>query len=79
MQENEDILLTFDNSVREKVTASLGFNQNDKGELIGADKKVITNQDLEPIKLDEFGGVLKGSKIAIKKKDTELVKYFVSR
>ena len=72
-------ILIFDESSKERVIKSLGFNKNKESQLIDKENKVLINQDFEPIKLEEFGGILKGSKIPIKKDKTELVKYFINK
>ena len=71
-------IIVFDNSVKSKVISALGFKVDDKSRLVTHDNKLVTSQDFESITSDEFGGVLQGSKIPIKNKDSELVKYFIS-
>ncbi len=74
---NDDCMLIFDESSKKRILSSLGISTNDEFELIDEDNKVLTNQDFESIKLNEFGGILVGSKIPIKNDRTELVKYFL--
>ena len=71
-------IIVFDNSIKSKVISSLGFEENEDSKLVENNGKLATSQDFESISSDEFGGVLQGSKIPIKNKDTELVKYFIS-
>ena len=78
MNDKEPILI-FDNSIKDKVIISLGLSKNKESQLVDKEGKIATSQDFESINYDEFGGVLKGSKIPIKNKDTELVKYFISK
>ena len=78
MDEN-NLVLVFDDTSRNRLLKSLGISQNKKSELIDENNKVITSQDFEPIKFDDFGGILQGSKQAIKKEKLELVKFFASK
>ena len=75
---NEVPILVFDDSVKERVIKSLGFSRNEDSKLVDENDKVVTTQEFESIKESEFGGVLKSSKIPIKKEESELVKYFIS-
>ena len=77
MNEKSPIII-FDDSVKSKLVSSLGFNKNAESNLVDNNGKIATSQDFESISFDEFGGVLKGSKIAIRKRDSELVRYFIS-
>ncbi|HLD43445.1 MAG TPA: hypothetical protein VJB08_05680 [Candidatus Nanoarchaeia archaeon] len=71
-------IIVFDDSVKSKVISSLGFKEDAESNLVENDGKLATSQDFESITSGEFGGVLQGSKIPIKNKDSELVKYFIS-
>ena len=71
-------IIVFDDSIKAKVISSLGFKKEEKSRLVESDGKLATSQYFESITFDEFGGVLQGSKIPIKNKDSELVKYFIS-
>tara|TARA_Y100000031_G_C8219327_1_gene385019 strand:- start:1197 stop:1439 length:243 start_codon:yes stop_codon:yes gene_type:complete len=75
---NEVPILVFDDSVKERVIKSLGFSRNEDSKLVDENDKVVTTQEFESIKESEFGGVLKSSKIPIRKEESELVKYFIS-
>ncbi len=75
----ETPILIFDSSVMDKVLKSLGLRKDEESKLIDEEGKVITSQDFESITYDEFGGMLKGSKIPIKNKESELVEYFISK
>lgn len=72
-------IISYDDSVKDRMLNALGFSQNKKSELVGNDGKVATSQDFDTIKHNEFAGVLSGSKIPIKKKESELVKYFFTK
>lgn len=74
----EKPIIVFDNSVKSKVISALGFKEDKESRLVSNDGKLATSQDFESINSDEFGGVLQGSKVPIKNKDSELVKYFIS-
>lgn len=74
----EKPIIVFDNSVKSKVISALGFKEDKESRLVGNDGKLATSQYFESINSDEFGGVLQGSKVPIKNKDSELVKYFIS-
>ena len=78
MDEN-NLVLAFDDTSKNRLLKSLGIHQNDNSELVDENDKVITGQDFEPIKFDEFGGILQGSKQAIKKEKSELVRFFASK
>lgn len=71
-------VIVFDNSVKSRMIAALGFDEDEESRLVTKNGKLATSQDFESITSDEFGGVLQGSKIPIKNKDSELVKYFIS-
>lgn len=73
----EKSVIVFNDSVKKKIINSLGFKEKE-GKLIDNEGKLVTSQDFEAITSDEFGGVLYGSKIPIKNKESELVKYFIS-
>jgi len=67
--------ITFDNSSKEFIFESLGLEK--KGEiLVDSCDKIVNGQNYEKIKTNEFGGVLKGSKIFIRNNSSELVQYF---
>jgi hypothetical protein len=74
----EKPIIIFDNSVKSKVIKALGFKEDKESRLVSANGKLATSQDFDSITPEEFGGVLQGSKIPIKNKDSELVKYFIS-
>ena len=71
-------IIVFNDSVKSKVITSLGFKEDSESKLVDSGGKLATSQDFESITSNEFGGVLQGTKIPIKNKDTELVKYFIS-
>jgi len=72
-------ILVFDDSVKERITEALGYSKTENNELISKNGKFATSQEFEIIKFEEFGGMLQGSKIAIKKEDSELVKFFTTK
>ncbi len=74
----EKPIIFFDNSIKSKVISALGFKEDKESRLVSDNGKLATSQSFESITSDEFGGVLQGSKIPIKNKDSELVKYFIS-
>jgi hypothetical protein len=74
----EKLVITFDDSIKSKVIVALGFKEDEKSRLVTQNGKLATSQDFESITSNEFGGVLQGSKVPIKNKDSELVKYFIS-
>jgi len=71
-------VIIFDDSVKLRMIKALGFKIDDSSKLVTNNGKLVTSQNFESITSDEFGGVLQGSKIPIKNKDSELVKYFIS-
>ena len=72
-------IIVFDDSSKKRILESLGLKKNKQSELVDSNEQIITNQEFESIKEDEFGGILKSSKIAIKKDISELVKFFVNK
>jgi hypothetical protein len=75
----EKPIIVFNDSVKPKVIKALGFKTDKKSRLLDRNGKVVTSQSFESITSKEFGGMLQGSKIPIKKKESELVKYFISQ
>ncbi len=75
--ENKPIIV-FDESIKLRIIDSLGFKTDEESKLVDSEGKLATSQEFETISSDEFGGVLQGSKIPIKNKDSELLKYFIS-
>ena len=63
MENNVDPIIVFDDSSRDIVLRTLNIKKNDKSDLIDESGKILTNQEFEPIKVEEFGGILKSSKI----------------
>lgn len=74
----EKPIIIFDNFVKSRLISALGFKEDKESRLVTENGKLATSQEFESITSDEFGGVLLGSKIPIKNKDSELVKYFIS-
>ncbi|MCK4808169.1 MAG: hypothetical protein KAS90_00965 [Candidatus Aenigmarchaeota archaeon] len=70
-------VLVFDNSVKDKLIKALGYKKDKESKLIDSEGKTITSQNFESISGDEFAGVLIGSKIPLKNKESELVQYFI--
>ncbi len=77
--EEDNIVLVFDDASKKRLLNSLGIHQNKESELVDDNDKIITSQDFEPVKFDEFGGILQGSKQVIKKNKAELVRFFVGK
>ena len=75
----EDPILAFEDSSKERLLKALGLSVTSEGLIVDGKNKVLTNQEYEQITFGEFGGVLKGSKVPIKKQQRELVKYFVNK
>ncbi len=73
-----DTVIVFDNSSKEKILDLLGIQINENSELV-ENGRILTNVEQEAISLKDFGGILEGSRIAIKKNRDELVHYFVNR
>ncbi|MBU1198366.1 MAG: hypothetical protein KKF46_05475 [Nanoarchaeota archaeon] len=72
---NEEPILVFDDTSKSRLLKALGFKV-EKSDILDEKGKLLTNPDFEVIPNNNFGGFLKGSKIAIKKEESELVKYF---
>ena len=71
-------VLIFDDSSKDKVLKSLGFDSEDSC-LVDEDGLIQTDSQFEKISAEDFGGVLQGSKIVIRKDFSEIVRYFASR
>jgi len=76
---NKDEIFVFDESTKRSILNLLDIQSNEEGYLVDNEDKVLTDQDFEPLDETEFGGILKGSKIPIRKDRAELVKYFVKK
>ncbi len=60
--------VSFDSSSKEFVLGILGKSIDTEGYIVEADTKVrVLDQSGEPVHIDEFGGVRKGSEIFFKK------------
>lgn len=77
--EGKEAILIFDDSSKERILNSLGISKTEDSELVNEKNKVLTNADLEPVRFCEFGGILRSSKLLIKKDKSELIRYFVNR
>ncbi|VVB81636.1 Uncharacterised protein [uncultured archaeon] len=77
--EKEDAILVFDEPAKARILKALDLKPNAKQELADKENKILTNAEYESIHIQEFGGILRGSKIAIKKDKTDLVRYFVTK
>ena len=71
-------VIIFSDCTKDKMINSLGFSKNERFELVDSREKLATSQEFESINFGEFGGLLQGSKIPIKKNESELVRYFIS-
>ncbi|MEK6961138.1 MAG: hypothetical protein AABX47_08260 [Nanoarchaeota archaeon] len=70
-------IIVFDDSSEDALLNALGLRRSGKeGILVDESGKVLTDQDFETLHADNLGGVLQGSKIAIRKDVSALVKYF---
>ncbi len=71
-------IVVFDDSSKQRILNALGLEINEESQIVNkSNNKVITTTEHEPIKVDQFGGILKGSKIPITKDKIELVRYFI--
>ena len=60
--------ISFDNNSKEFILGVLGKSVDSEGFIIESDTKVrVLDQGGEPVHIDEFGGVRKGSEIFFKK------------
>jgi len=67
------------NHQKKKILKALGLKTGKNSIIVDGENRAITNRDFETIKEKEFGGILKSSKLPIKKDTSELVKYFVRK
>ena len=77
MSRKEPVII-FDDSVKSKIIEALGYKK-EGANLVDEEGKVVTSMDYEEITYKNFGGVLKGSQIPVKKEDSDIAKYFVNR
>ena len=71
-------LLIFDESSKGEILNSLGFKEEDSF-LVDDEGLIQIDQQFETVSSEEFGGVLQGSKIIIRKDPSEIVKYFANK
>lgn len=74
----EELIITFDDSSKEEVFEMLGLIKQKDGTLVDSKEGILTDQDYEEIKSNNFGGVLIGSKVFISKDASDLATYFSS-
>lgn len=70
-------LIVFDDESKTRILSALGLKADAEGNLVDENQKVLINLDFEKIGFEEFGGILIGSKIPIKKESSELIRYFL--
>lgn len=70
-------MIVFDDSSKKEIFEALGLKQEDE-HLVDEEGSIQTNDQIEIIKSNEFGGVLKGSKVMIKKDSLDLARYFLN-
>lgn len=75
----DPIIITFDNNSRARVLQALSLRNGPNEELLDPDGQILTGQDFEPLSESSFGGVLQGSKIAIRKDRHSIIQYFVDK
>lgn len=71
--------IIFSDNMKKRILESLGIKRIDKDILVGEDNHLVADQNFEPLTEREFGGILQGSKIAIKNEESAVVKYFADR
>ena len=69
-------VLVFDDSSKKEIIMALGLIEDKESRLVDEKGLIQTNQDFQVVHSNELGGVLKGSKIIIKKDVADLVTYF---
>ena len=74
----EELIVTFDDDSKNDVLEVLGLCNSDVG-LVDSQGLIVTDQNFEEVKLKNFGGVLRGSKVFINNDSAELVKFFSSQ
>ena len=78
VNDSEFPIVVFEDSSKDKILNLLGLKKEDSN-ILDNNNQVIINSEYEPVEIDEFGGILIGSKRAIKKDSIELVKYFLDK
>lgn len=75
--ENEQIKLTFDDSVRKEILNTFNKDINEEGIIIEKDNpsQKVLSIDGEEISADEFGGIKKGSEVFIKNDLISLMRF----
>jgi hypothetical protein len=76
---DKPLILTFDDGAKGRVLSVLGLKSGKDKNLVDDNNKLLTDQEFNPINSVEFGGLLQGSKVAIRKDRSELAKYFVKK
>ena len=74
---SEEISITFDKSMKEKILDLFGKAVNEDGIIVekeNPDNAVLSSEDGQPIHIDEFGGIMKGSEIFIRNDVVSLMK-----
>lgn len=75
--ENNGPIIVFDDDSKGNIFESMGIAEED-GYLVDEEGFIQTNDQFEIVKPSEFGGVLRGSKVVIKKDSSELTRYFAN-
>jgi hypothetical protein len=73
----KDIIITFKEDSKKDIIDALGLYNKD-GEIVDSQGLVVTDQNYEKVGFENFGGVLRGSKIFINNDSAELVRFFSS-
>jgi len=73
----EETMITFEEGSKKDVLGALGLYDKD-GEIVDLQGLVVTDQNYEEVELENFGGVLRGSKVFINNDAIELVRFFSS-
>lgn len=76
--ENKAPILLFDEASKTKILNLIGLEEKDSI-LIDEEGLIQTDQQYEEVSAKDFGGMLIGSKIVIKKESSDLVRYFLNQ
>jgi len=77
LQNQESLVITFDDFSRREIFDALDLKKEGNC-LVDSEGFTQTNDQFEVISPGEFGGVLRGSKVMIKKEPSEVSRYFAS-
>ncbi len=68
-------LISFDDSIKKELFNALGLQEKEES-LVDEEGLIQINSQFEGVTPNNFGGILQGSKLMIKKDPSEIISYF---